>query len=142
MIDELSQQLNTFLTGDYTVSFDRDTRLFTISEDSASPFDLLFATGTNFTRSVASIIGFSPVDLTTLSTYESDLTTGTEYRPQFPLQRYIPFEDWNEFNYSTVNRSASGVEQVVKYGTGEFMEANIRYIFDKDEYGWRPFPFT
>lgn len=132
LVNELSAKLNTFLANDYTVSFDRDTRIFTITEAGANNFDLPFATGTNFTRSAASVIGFNAFDLSGQSSYTGSNTTGSEFRPQFKLQGYVPFEDYVEANYSTVTESASGVVQVVKYGDRQFMECNIKYIVDKD----------
>lgn len=126
---EIANELNIVGTNSYTASSDFITRKFTITSN--AQFDLLFATGSNSGISIGSVIGFS-TDQTGMAMYESEVETGTEYSPQFPLQNYVDFEDFKEFANAQVNESASGSVQVYSIGRRSFMEANIKYATDQE----------
>lgn len=114
----------------YTVTFNRTDRTFTISSTVA--FDLLITSGTHAGTDVFSILGFTGADLTGASTY-TGAEAVTEYRPQFYLQDYVDQEDLRKSVQATVNKSASGIIEVVKFGTEKFFEFNIRMITDIDQ---------
>ena len=129
LMTAVASAMNLVGTQEYTVSFDRDTRLVTIS--AAGVFDLLFATGTNATTSIASLLGFAASDLTGLSSYTGTTAIGTAYRPQFPLQQYTDFEDFQDNVNASINESGSGQVEVVTFGLVEFTEFNIQFITNR-----------
>jgi len=115
----------------YTVTVDRDTRLISIA--STATFDLLLSTGTQVGQSIWGLIGYNQgVDLTGLTIYTGDTGAAKEYLPQFVLQDYVDFEDNQESVQASVNESASGTVEVVKFGTRKFADFNLSYIHDTD----------
>jgi hypothetical protein len=56
--------------------------------------------------------------------------SGSEYKPQFLLQKYTPFEKNKSFAQAKVNQSASGVVEVISFGSVEIMECRIEFITD------------
>ena len=126
MATEVARALNEIGTLEYIVTVDRDTRIFTIA--STANFDLLSNTGSNVGLSGWTIFGFSiAADKTGLSTYDGDNAAGSLFTPQFHLQDYIPFENWQGFASSSVNESASGVTEIYSLGSRLFAEFNIKY---------------
>ena len=118
--------IQTFLNSnselEYTVTIDRQTRFITIS--TIENFDLLFGqSGTT----IAGVMGFDSVDLTGFNSYTSAYPVGEIYLPQFRLQDYVDFDDYEDNNNASVNVSASGVTEVVTFSTSKFMECNIKY---------------
>jgi hypothetical protein len=123
---ELKTQLDAAGTKTYTVSFNRNTRVFTVSAD-VGTFDILISTGTNAGISVYTIFGFNGVvDLTGLGTYLSD-PSGSVYYPQYWLQDYVDPSDWLEKVDASVNQSANGNVEVVSFGEINFTEFNILF---------------
>lgn len=107
----------------YTVAFNRSTRSFTIS--STSTFALLVSSG-SATASVFSVIGFTGADRTGASSYAGG-TSGSEYKPQFILQDHIAIEDWQELVKPSVQTTANGKVEVVRFGIEKFMQCNIKF---------------
>jgi len=130
--EELMVALNTALNlaGDqeYTVSFDRVTRLVTIS--ASGNFDLLISTGGSAGTSIYGVLGFTGADLTGSNSYTADSEMVTVYRPQFYLQEYTAFEDNVESVSASINESASGKIEVISFGQRQFSEFNIKFITD------------
>lgn len=124
--DEVARAMNAAGQNEYTVTFDRDTRLYTISAD--DDFDLLVSSGSNASESVFSLIGFTGADRTGADTYEGDTAAGTAYEPQFPLQSYVSFDHFKEGISTVINEATSGEVEVVTFGTKRLMELNIKYI--------------
>lgn len=124
--DEVARALNAAGQNTYTVTFDRDTRTYTISAD--DDFDLLITSGDNASTSVFTLIGFTGADVTGLTTYEGNNAAGAEYEPQFPLQDFVGFEISKEGISTKVNESTSGEVEVVTFGTKRLMKFNIKYI--------------
>lgn len=110
----------------YTVSVNRTTRLITISANST--FSLLTATGSSIGTSIFSMIGFEAPDKTGASSYTGTLPCGYAYEPQFKLQDYISPDYWKKSADQTVNKTATGRVEIVKFGIEKFMQANIRFI--------------
>jgi hypothetical protein len=126
LADEVALQLNTLAGIAFTVSFNRSNRRFTIA--SGSNFNLLFATGNQAGNSAASLLGYASSDLTAAMTYTSSSNTGFEYSPQFYLQSYKPTSNNRKAIDAVVNKSASGVIEVVKFGNERFMSCEILFI--------------
>ena len=125
---EVERTLNDTGENNYTVSFNRATRFITISAD--DDFNLLVTTGANSGLSVYSLIGFT-VNKSGASSYVSDLAIGTSYRPQFYLQNYVDALNNADGIQASVNESASGVVEVVTFGSRSFYEFNIKWITDR-----------
>jgi len=111
----------------YTGVFDRDTRILTIS--STENFNLLVTTGSNAGLSIYPLLGFT-ADKTGLSSYDSDDVMGTEFVPQFPLQSYKDSKDNKTAISPSVNESASGVKEIVRFGNRRQFTFNITLITD------------
>ena len=129
LMTAVQEAMNLVGIQEYTVSFDRTTRLVTIS--AAGNFDLLFGSGSNASTSIASLLGFPAVDQTGTNSYTGTTAIGTAYRPQFPLQDYVDFEDFQNNVGASVNESGSGKVEVVTFGLIEFAQFNIRYITNR-----------
>ena len=129
--NHVASKLSEFGSQEYTVTFDRTLRKYTIS--APSNFELLALTGSNVGLGAWSTIGFSAVDLTGSNTYKSDLSAGKEYLPQFLPQNYISFNHWKEFAEAKINESASGSVEVYSLGTRQFMQMDIQFSTDIDQ---------
>ena len=83
---ELNANASLLLT--YTVDYSHATQKFTISANGT--FDLLFSTGTNSEKSIASLIGFSATDKTGGTSYTSNNTViGVPYDLTLASQQII-----------------------------------------------------
>lgn len=128
LASEVARALNAIGQQLYSVSFDRNTRSYTISSDDT--VELLAASGSQSGLSAYSLLGFSSIDLTGAFNYTGDQAAGTEYKPQFALQGFIGFEDDVQAISPSVNQSSSGVVEVITYGTVNYMSFNIKYAND------------
>jgi hypothetical protein len=113
----------------YTVSFLRNTGQLQIT--STANFSLLFATGSQVGESAGPLMGFSAIDLSGQSSYTSQNRSGSVYYPQFILQNYVDKDDSEALIDATVNKSANGQVEVIRFGVENFVEFNIRYITNK-----------
>ena len=118
----------------YTVTFDRATRFMTIAT-SGGNFTLLASTGSNVATGAWTLLGFASSDLSGAMTYTGDAVSGSVYEPQFKLQDHISTEDWRSASSATVNKTASGRVEVVKFGNEEFLQANIKYATNITQVG-------
>jgi hypothetical protein len=122
----VSDALNDAGALTYTVSLERGNNKLTIS--ATGTFKLLCLTGSN-SRSAWEIMGFSEsADRTGASSYEANSASGSEYCPQFLLQSYVPPENYVESVEATINESADGRVEVVRFGTRNFIEMDIKFI--------------
>ena len=112
----------------YTVTFSRSTRKITIS--AGSNFTLRCSSGTHIGTGAWTLMGFSGSNKTSASTYTGGAVSGDYYSPQFILQEYVSTDDYQEAVDASVNETASGVVEVVKFGTRSFMECNIKFATD------------
>jgi hypothetical protein len=124
LADEIASQMNDIAGIVFTVSFNRSTRIFTIS--APTNFSLLFSTGAQAGSSIASTIGFSG-DYSADDSY-SGSASGSEYTPQFYLQSYKPTANNRSAVDGVVNKSSSGEVEVVKFGNQRFMSCEIPFI--------------
>lgn len=111
----------------FSVSVDRSTRLITISADGV--FDLLTLTGSTVGTSCFTLAGFTlTADLMGQSSYTGSFGSGSVYEPQFMLQSYVDKENFVESASASVNESASGNVEVVRFGERLFYEFDIKFI--------------
>ena len=122
---ELSAALNLAGGQTYTVTVNRTTRTLTIA--ASSNFDLLITSGTNASTSVYSTAGFTGADQTSTNSYEG-AATGTEYKPQFYLDQYVPSGNNKQRLSSVRKESASGKVEVVSFGQVSNTTMNITFI--------------
>lgn len=120
---EINRALNATGSQEYLVGLDRDTRIISISATDKT-FDLQVADPEYTEISTYSLMGYT-TDKTGLMSYIGDEASGESFQPQFILQKYIDFQDDQSSNQVTVNESASGVVEVVKYGNINIMSCNI-----------------
>lgn len=109
----------------YQVSFNRSTRKITVSAD--GDFDLPIATGSHAGSTPWEMMGFAFTDLSGSDSYLGTLAAGDEYSPQFKLQDYVDPEDFQEAVDASVNESADGTVEVVKFGDRRFIQMNIMF---------------
>jgi len=129
LASEIQRGMNDAGDNTYTVTFDRSTRVMSITGDAS--FNLLVTTGSNSGASVFPLIGFTS-DKTGLSTYDADEAMGDEYIPQYAFQDYKAFDNSVEGIRPSINESASGVIEVITYGQRSFMEGNIKWITNRE----------
>jgi hypothetical protein len=119
---EMARSMNSVGTLNYTASVDRTTGIITISGD--SNFFLYVTSSTLSGISAYQELGFT-TERSGANTYDGDERSGSIFEPQFLLQSYVDFVDNQKSNNVTVQESATGKVQVVKYGNVNFMECNI-----------------
>lgn len=122
----VQSSLNSAGSNEYTVTVDRTSRRLTVAADAA--FDLLVSSGSQLGQSAWSLLGFSGADRTGLLSYEGNLASGFEYRPQFKLQDYVDSEINSQGISTVINKTSEGAIEVVSFGREQFFEMNIRYI--------------
>jgi len=120
----LQTALNTAGALTYTVTANRTARTLTIA--ASGTFSLLALTGSQTSAGPWVIIGFA-ADQTGTNTY-TGTAAGSSYSPQFILQDHIATTDWKQAAQSTVNKTASGRVELVKFGDERFMQANIMWV--------------
>lgn len=125
-IDLVATELNNVGSLQYAVAIDRSTHLVTISAD--GPFELLTNNGSTAANSIFPILGFSGADKTGQSNYTASDPCGKQYYPQFKLQSYVPKEHFIESADATVNKSADGRVEVVRFGLEQKIELDIKFI--------------
>jgi hypothetical protein len=122
--------LNSAGTLTYTVSLNRGNNKLTVA--ASGNFKLLCNTGTVASTSAWELMGFSTAaDKTGAATYLADNASGSEYYPQFMLQSYVPPGNFVESVEATVNESADGRVEVVRFGTRNMIEMDIKFITNK-----------
>src|SRR5690606_39212163 len=116
--------LNAAGEAGYTVTFNRNSRSFTIEAE--SNFDLLINSGST-AASAFGVFGFTGSDLSGADEYTGS-SAGSAYFPQFILQDYISTEDFQNLVSPSVNKAADGRVEVIRFGTEKFMQANFKFI--------------
>lgn len=131
LAEAIEAALNNAGTNTYTVDFLRDDRKFEIT--GSATFSLLISSGTHNGQSVLELLGFSGSDTSSATSHISNLQAGSEYLVQFPLQDYVDQEDFQKAVSASINKSASGEIEVVKFGTEKFYEFEIKFITNIDQ---------
>lgn len=122
---EVKRAMDTVGGQVYTVSVNRTTRLITIS--STSTFSLLSGTGSRIGTGVWTLLGYTATNKTGANSYLAQNPSGSEYKPQHLLEDHIPSTNSVEKNDASVNESASGIVQVITFGTVRYIQLNIKY---------------
>lgn len=125
---EIKKKMDALSALDFTVSFNRTNRKFTIS--TTSNFSLLGATGPFAARSFMAVIGYNLVDKTGASSYLSDNSSAYSYSPQYILQSYKDTASNRKAIDGVVNKSASGQIEVIKFGNERFMSCEVMFVTD------------
>lgn len=131
---EIALKLASLLTNagsqTYSCSFNRSTRKLTIS--ATSNFSILIATGTHSATTLYQTLGYTGgANLTGANSYLAPSTIGYEFVPQFYLLDYIPLEHNVRSVQASINETASGQVEVIRYGTKRFMECSMELITNK-----------
>jgi len=126
LIIEIKKKMDALSTLNFTVTFDRTARKFTIS--STVSFSLLFATGPYFAQSTSELLGYTASNKIGASSYLAENVSGFEYKTQFYIQSYKDTSTNRRAIDGTVNKSASGVTEVIKFGTERLMEGEFLFI--------------
>jgi hypothetical protein len=128
----LKSALNAVGDLSYSVEFDRETRLITIS--ASGTFSVLRDSGAYFSAGIYGLIGFDGAEnLTGLDAYTGGQVAGQAYEPQFKLQSFVSSDDLQEAVDAVINETASGQVEVVKFGIRRFVEMNISFATDVDQ---------
>lgn len=131
-LEEFAEEIATQMTAVstlpqiYSASVDRASRVITIVSDTAS-FDLLVTTGSHFGSTGYTLAGFTGADRTGAMTYAGNGPSGSEFRPQFPLQSLADFTEQREYIDSSVNVAASGYVEVVSFGSARFLDCEMKF---------------
>ncbi len=126
LIVEIKKKMDALSSLDFAVVFDRVTRKFTIS--STANFDLLFTTGPNSGQSTSLLLGYTASNKTGANSYLAENVSGLEYSTQFYIQSYKDTSTNRKAIDGTVNKSASGAIEVIKFGNERFMEGEFLFI--------------
>lgn len=126
-LDVIVNALNGASVLNWDYSIDRATRIVTIT--SSGPADILFGTGTHFLNSPAALLGFAQADVTNETSFVGTSPTGSEWKPQFPLQDFKSKDNNKKLVNAVVTKSASGDSvSVQSFGTDRFIKLNAKYI--------------
>ena len=125
LASEVTNKMNAQSLVDFTVSFNRNTRKFSIS--AATPFDLLGLSGPNAGVGLFGL-GFNSIDITGMTNYEADNSSGFIYNTQFFIQSYKDTSTNRKAIDGVINKSASGQLEVIKFGNERFMEAELTFV--------------
>ena len=124
----VQSKINEVASDEFTVTFNRADRMFTITSEDV--FEMLFATGSNASRSCAFVLGFPAEDQLGGDNYTSYYSAGKVYSTQFYIQSYKPTKQNRKAIDGVVNKSASGKVEVVKYGNERFLDGEFLFITD------------
>ena len=119
---------NVTATAVITVTVDRAERKITISSNLV--LDLLVSSGATSESSAYPLIGFTGADRIGNASIQGDSVSGSEYKPQFMLQSYVPSAINVKSVESSVNKSTSGDLEVLNFGEEKFIEFDLKYITD------------
>lgn len=130
---EVQRALREAGTQAYTVALNRTSRKLTI----AAPvnFTLRSNTGTRAGTAAWAMMGFSTAaNKTGSNSYLADSGAGSEYVCQYPVDKYLAFDDNEVSENATVNVTPAGIVQMVDFGVGARAEMNIRLITNLELY--------
>jgi hypothetical protein len=88
----------------------------------------LKSTGSHAENPIYDVLGMTGGDVSGASSYTFSNPSGYQYRPQFYLLDYLAPEDNEQAVDGSINKSAAGVIEVVKYGLESFIEFTIDFI--------------
>lgn len=128
---ELGRALSSTGNQDYLVTVNRDTRQLTITASTA--FELLAFSGSTKGTTTLELAGFTlDADKALSLSHTSEGGSGHIYLPQFLLQNYTPFENWQEAIGGSKSKSSGGIVEIVSFGIARKMECKFNYITNKE----------
>lgn len=122
----IKKKMDALSALDFTISFNRTTRKFTISSTAA--FSLPALTGPSSALSVMPLLGFDLVNKTGFSTYTGENTSAFSFTTQFPIQSFKDTSINRKAIDGVINESTSGKVEVIKFGNNRFMEGEMLFI--------------
>ena len=122
-VTELARALNAASSLTFTTSLNRTTRIITIA--GSSNFELSIASGAS--ANPFSLAGYTGADRTGSNSYAGNLASGSEFKPQVLLQKFVDFQDNEIASYSNVAKSANGTVENVQFGTDSIMTCEVVY---------------
>jgi len=125
LVNKISILLSDEAGQTFTCSLNRTTLKVNIS--STSNFSLLPVSGSQASSSVFGILGFT-TDRSGASSYNGDLSVQTLYRPQFWLQNFVSPLHHKRSVQESINESANGLIEVVKFGIKRLTKFSIDFI--------------
>lgn len=129
----LETALNSISLNTYSVVFLRDERKYQVTGSVA--FSFLVSSGSHNGQSALTLFGFTGSDTPSQTVNISQFQAGGIYLVQFPLQSYVDQEDYQKAVSASINKSASGEIEVIKFGTEKFYEFEIKLITNIDQGG-------
>lgn len=126
--DQVALQLNAAGALTYTCTFNRTTRILTITPSAS--MEMLFNSGSNAVDSAYSTLGFSTVADDTDTVFVAASACCSVYSPQFVLQSYVPYENFIEQQSATVNETVTGRQELITFGDTYMTRFNINFITD------------
>lgn len=120
----IASALNAAGTYTYACTFNRTTRILTITASSAT--DFLISTGSNSSSNILAELGFALSDSGSVTSLTGTSSAVSVFEPQFPLQGYRPTSDNFAAASATVNKSTSGEVQITSFGEEQFMKCEIQ----------------
>lgn len=126
-LDVVVAALNAASSLDWAYTVNRSTRIVTIT--SSGTASLLFASGSNFLNTPASLLGFPQADILDQTSFVGSFGTGSEYSPQFPIQDYKGKDKNKKLVNAVVTKSASGDNvSVQSFGVNRMIKGNFKFI--------------
>lgn len=117
--------VNTYtVTADRTIAGGTQNRITIYS--SGTYFQLLFSSGPRAASSVATLLGFVPVDKTGFVTYSGNTSTGIQFSTKMPGYKYLGPE-YNQKVFGNVNVSASGNKEAIVFNVQKFITVEYQY---------------
>jgi len=125
---EVSRAMTAIGSQTYSTVVNRVTRKINIS--ATATFSLLVSSGTRIGVTAYTQMGFSGADRISTNTYTANLVTGKSYSTQFILQSYVKSIHSFGANEASINTSASGRVEVIRFGEKNFIECEFKFITD------------
>ena len=119
---EVARAMNAVSSNNFTCTTDRTNRTLTVAGD--SNFTLKISTGGGF--SAFALMGFTGADQSGSDTYTGS-ASGSQFIPQFFLQKFVHFDDNQQAISPSVAESANGNIEVVTFGQRYISQFEIQY---------------
>ncbi len=121
-----------YTVGAVTINFDRETKSL-VFDPLLEEIYFKFLTGPNNAKSAHELLGFTKTDIDVLSPTSSYFDICKEYITQFPIQSYLPTNKNRKARDGVVNKTASGEQEVIKFGHDRYMEGEMLFITNIDQ---------
>lgn len=119
---EVARAMNAVSSNSFTCTADRTNRTLTVA--GTGTFTLKITSGGGF--SAFTLMGFTGADLSGANTYTGS-ASGSEFKPQFVLQKFVDFDDNQQAISPSVAESANGNIEVVTFGQRYIAQFEIQY---------------